>query len=1470
MWRLKRRGIPSITLVDRSSEHTGAVFNHLLTVSLSTALFFSIRFWCVLLVVFGPLIPTHAGGEVFTGPCSRRTSVVLSEIHYHPAGPADGMGEFIELYNSSPISVDLSGWKLRGDVDFDIPNGTRLGGGEFLVIAASPDAFAGNATPVLGPWSGNLSNNRGTVRIRKSSGGIVLETNYRDNDRWPLAADGAGHSLVLANPSFGESRPEAWEASTFAGGSPGTPDPMSDSPLDQIMVSEVLTDGEGFVELYNAGSLPVDLTGCRLSNDSDFEGYLIPSGIILPGTYRAFPEANLGFPFEALGDEIFLRDPDGRVLVARKLRGQENNRSHGGITRWTELSRPTPGASNAPPFQHPVVINEIHYHPLQGGKEAEFVELYNNGPSDVDLSGWTLRDGIRFTFPENTILAAAEYLVVARDRVKLLSLHPGLDPNDVLGDFSGGLSNSSDRIELRNLNHLTVDEVTYFDGGRWPDAADGRGSTLQLIDPDSDNALAPNWTVEDESSVARSVTLEHTGVLDLGHQKAPQATRVFLLLGGKGEAMVDDVEVIVNGGNRVANGHFDAGTAGWRMFGTHKPSFGENGALHLVATDEGDHANLVETNLTSPIAPGTTVTLRATCRWRRGDPDILLGLNGGWLEAAGRLSVPEAVGTPGAANVSSGNAGPAITEVVHSPLLPQVGEPITVTARVDDPDGVAAVRLRYRIDPANSLRQVTMIHQGEGIYRGVIPPQSSPHLVAFFIQTIDSVSPGVITRFPKDAPERECLIKIGEVTPPGEFSTMRIWITNDTLEEWRDRNRSSNLELDATFVSDGRVFYNAGVHYAGSQNGVTIYDSPIGNPTGYNITLPGDEFFLNVQSLTLDRETTRDATRQRERLLFWFLEKLGLPNLHRRYVNVYLNGIKRNRLIMEDVQKPNRDVMEEWFADEGRLTKTNPWFEFDAANRVNLSNPGPVAIVNRLQHDTTTGGAYKLPRYRWTWSHGAGHDRAHDFSGIFDLIDAAESPASELVARMRAKTDLRQWMRTFAANDLGSYWDTFGNPGSKNAYLFESSETRRWSVVVWDMDVGLGVFNDPFNAPLFPNNVDANLRRLYQQPDAVRDYWQALDESLATFFRAGPGSEVRNLLQETHEVLLENGAAVTSPFVPSGPDGLSVDGWINQRRAFLQSELSDKIVDFTASGPNSSGTVLTTLSGTLPLAVARITANQIPLVLNHPSVTEWSSQVALQSGENTLLIEAFDRGGTLLGSETLTITFTGGATWPELKINEWMALNPGSGGVFDPADGEADDWFELYNPTASPVSLEGWALSDDPNEPFRFVIPAGFVIPANGHLVIWADDEPFQNDPGLRQEIHASFRLSAGGEFIVLTAPDGTQIDLGQFGEQGAGIVERRIPDGGEDFGFSSIPSPGSLNLPGSPEAPVRILLRATAGGPVLTFPTQPGAVYQLEWSSDLSVWTRFNAPWQGDGDPAIVRLPVNPDDPQFYRITAY
>ena len=206
----------------------------------------------------------------------------------------------------------------------------RLTGGQFLTVAATPAALtaAGAVGTVLGPWTGTLPNGTGTVSFVKASGGIVLETDYQDDPPWPLAADGGGHSLVLAQPAFGESRAEAWSASAAHGGSPGAVDPRTltpspATPLERVVISEILSSstapGLDFVELFNPGPDSADLSGCRLSPDRALPGYQIPSGTMLAaGSYLEFTETTMGFSPDDSGGNLFLRAPDGlKVLAAR-------------------------------------------------------------------------------------------------------------------------------------------------------------------------------------------------------------------------------------------------------------------------------------------------------------------------------------------------------------------------------------------------------------------------------------------------------------------------------------------------------------------------------------------------------------------------------------------------------------------------------------------------------------------------------------------------------------------------------------------------------------------------------------------------------------------------------------------------------------------------------------------------------------------------------------------------------------------------------------------------------------------------------------------------------------------------------------------------------------------------------------------------------------------------------------------------
>lgn len=99
-------------------------------------------------------------------------------------------------------------------------------------------------------------------------------------------------------------------------------------------------------------------------------------------------------------------------------------------------------------------------------------------------------------------------------------------------------------------------------------------------------------------------------------------------------------------------------------------------------------------------------------------------------------------------------------------------------------------------------------------------------------------------------------------------------------------------------------------------------------------------------------------------------------------------------------------------------------------------------------------------------------------------------------------------------------------------------------------------------------------------------------------------------------------------------------------------------------------------------------------------------------------------------------------------ITEFLAAN--SAGLHD-QDGEASDWIELYNPDPQPLSLARYALTDDPDDPGRWIFP-DVAIPGQGLLVVFASGKDRRNPDA---ELHTNFKLGRTGEYLALIQPDG-------------------------------------------------------------------------------------------------------------------
>jgi len=170
-------------------------------------------------------------------------------------------------------------------------------------------------------------------------------------------------------------------------------------------------------------------------------------------------------------------------------------------------------------------------------------------------------------------------------------------------------------------------------------------------------------------------------------------------------------------------------------------------------------------------------------------------------------------------------------------------------------------------------------------------------------------------------------------------------------------------------------------------------------------------------------------------------------------------------------------------------------------------------------------------------------------------------------------------------------------------------------------------------------------------------------------------------------------------------------------------------------------------------------------------------------------------------------------------INEWMADNTRT--LADPADGQFEDWFELYNAGTNIANLGGCYLSDNLTNRFQFRIPNNgrYVVPPGGYFLVWADNEDGQNSADCA-DLHVSFALNKGGEAIVLSAPDGTILDAVTFGPQTSDVSQGRFPDGAKELVSMTLPTPRAPNrLSNTPPVLAPLPDRELVLGQTLAFP---------------------------------------------------
>lgn len=1329
------------------------------------------------------------------GPSTRRTGLVITEIMYKPAPRSDSnVLDFVEIYNSNPYFEDISGYRLSGDIDYAFPQGTIMQGGSYLVVAKVPAHVQSiyGISGVLGPYVNDLPVS-GTVRLRNDQNAILLEVPYSNDPPWPVAADGTGHSLVLARPSYGEGNAQAWSASDRLGGSPGKQDGYTADTLRNVLINEFLANSPepvvDYIELYNHSTQPVNIGGCTLSDDKNDDKYRITAGITIPARgFISFDQTALGFGLSSGGEAIYFKAPDGRVLDTIKFEAQANGVSSGRVPDGGEniypLKNRTPAAANGAILVNDIVINEIMYEPINGD-DYEYVELFNMGTNSVNLSGWRFTAGISYTFPSNTVLNSSNYLVVAKNSAMLLSNYTGLNIGNTIGDYSGSLANSGERLALAfpdvsyttnnqgsvstNTVYVVVDEVTYGIGGHWGDWHKEGGSSLELSDPRSNHRLAYNWGDSDETAKAPWTIISATGAMEQG---AATANLIEILTLGEGEYLVDDIEVLNASGVSMltaANSSVDAGMGGWIGRGTHDKTgwdsergFGNSGCLVVRATARGDSiANRVVCPIT---VPNGVVTLRAKVRWLKGWPEILLRLHGNYYEAFSRLQLPSNLGTPGARNSrGANNAGPAISQVKHSPVLPGANENAVVTARIADPDGLGATTLFYRIDPSASYSSVAMQDngaggdavEGDGVYSATIPGQAAGTLVAFYVQAADTR--GAITTLPRSASptSKECLVRFGDPILTTTFGTYRQWLTVNTVNTWSNRPALSNQRVFGTFIYGNiRAIYNHGVKYSSSPYHQGQHSSPVLGSVHYAIEMPLDDQCLGTENWNKVHAPGNSAfdenTNQREQIGYWFARKMGLPWNYRRYVHMYVNGFKKGSTaqIMEDTERGGDDFVDSRFPDDrdGWLYKIQPWFEVDDGQVVGGAQLGfgnnNWCTLNRYSPGTNSA-VHFTPRYRNNWLVRGANGTANDFSPVFALVDAAQTATNGWTAHTAALenlADMENWMRTFSVHHSVGDWDHFGSQNAQNMYGYKP-RNGKWSLMIWDFNILMGNSGSwgPGQNLFIVNASDSRMPWLYSNPKFRRSYLRGLKEMAGVHMQA---PSVEPMIDARQAAFIAGGVNVPAANVTT------FKTWIRDaRNIILPTVAAEDTNNFVVTVPSTINTSnnLVTITGVAPLEMHSLRINGILYDVVWTSVRNWTLRIAVTDPLNVLNIQGYDvRGRELDGfASTVTVNYSG----PPPIAKDTVIFNEI---MYNPTVPESS-FVELYNRSSVfAFDLSGWKING-----LGYTFPDGATLSPGQFLVLAKNPTAFASAYGGGVPIFGVFsgQLDDGGETLTLTRP---------------------------------------------------------------------------------------------------------------------
>lgn len=337
------------------------------------------------------------------------TAFVINEIE------SEG-SDWVELYNTSLLEADASGLLLKDSGESNtitIPADSTVAAGGFLAVDVTGLGSADSA------------------RLFSADGETLIDSyswTSHATQTYGRCPDGIGAFADTDAPTKGSAN-----LCPRPGGA------------DDIVINEIESSGGtpgDWVELYNTGTGPVDLTGWVLRDNDDSHTLTLPAGSSIgAGEYFTIDtEAGNGYGLGA-NDSVRLYLPGGTTIVDQHTWVGHAATTYGrcpdGTGDFITTFSSTKGAAND---CSPVRINEVE---SSGGTPGDWIELANIGTESFDLSGYVLKDNDdshAITLPSGTSIAAGGHLAVDTEGAGGFGL--GASDSARLFDPSGALVSS--------------------------------------------------------------------------------------------------------------------------------------------------------------------------------------------------------------------------------------------------------------------------------------------------------------------------------------------------------------------------------------------------------------------------------------------------------------------------------------------------------------------------------------------------------------------------------------------------------------------------------------------------------------------------------------------------------------------------------------------------------------------------------------------------------------------------------------------------------------------------------------------------------------------------------------------------------------------------------------------------------------------------------------------------------------------